>query len=47
MNLFRYGGIGIEIPIEYDYVYYSTFIVGECDFLRFKKEDSVLNAELL
>ena len=44
MNLFRYGGIRIEIPIGYYYVYYSTFIVGEYDFLRFKKEDTVLDA---
>ena len=44
MSLFRYGSIGIGIPIGYDYVYYSTFIVGEYDFLRFKKEDTVLDA---
>ena len=44
MNLFRYGGLRIEIPIGYEYVYYSTFIVGEYDFLKFKKEDTVLES---
>jgi len=44
VSLFRYGSIGIEIPKGYEYVYYSTFIVGEYDFLRFKKEDTVLDA---
>ena len=44
VSLFRYGGLRIEIPKGYDYVYYSTFIVGEYDFLRFKKEDTVLDA---
>ena len=44
MNLFRYGGLKVEIPIEYNYVYYSTFIVGEYDFLKFKNEDTVLDA---
>ena len=44
MSLFRYGSLRIEIPIGYEYVYYSTFIVGEYDFLKFKKEDTVLDA---
>ena len=44
MSLFRYGGLRIELPKGYEYVYYSTFIVGEYDFLRFKKEDTVLDA---
>ncbi|MEJ2780987.1 hypothetical protein WIW89_08850 [Stygiolobus sp. CP850M] len=38
MSLFRYGSIGIGIPIGYDYVYYSTFIVGEYDFLSFREK---------
>ena len=44
MSLFRYGGLRIEIPKGNEYVYYSTFILGEYDFLRFKKEDTVLDA---
>jgi hypothetical protein len=44
VSLFRYGGLRIEIPKGNEYVYYSTFILGEYDFLRFKKEDTVLDA---
>jgi len=44
VSLFRYGGLRIEIPKGYEYVYYSTFIVGEYDFLKFKKKDTVLDA---
>jgi len=36
VSLFRYGNLRIEIPKEYECVYYPTFIVSEYDFLKFK-----------
>ncbi|QXJ34875.1 FkbM family methyltransferase [Saccharolobus shibatae] len=42
--LFSYGKIEIELPDSYSYVYYATFIVGEWDFLKVKKNDIVLDA---
>ncbi|WP_225969531.1 FkbM family methyltransferase [Saccharolobus islandicus] len=42
--IFTYGKIKIEIPSGYEYVYYATFIAGEWDFLKVKKEDIVLDA---
>ena len=43
VSLFRYGNLRIEIPKEYECIYYPTFIVSEYDFLKFKKEDNVLD----
>lgn len=42
--IFTYGKTRIEIPRGYEYVYYATFIAGEWDFLKVKKEDIVLDA---
>ena len=47
MSLFSYGGLRIEIPKGYEFVYYATFIAGEWDFLNVKNTDVVLDAELL
>jgi len=43
VSLFRFGNLRIEIPKEYECFYYQTFIVSEYDFLKFKKEDNVLD----
>ncbi|BFI73760.1 uncharacterized SAM-dependent methyltransferase SSO0838, FkbM family [Nanoarchaeota archaeon] len=42
--IFSYGEIKIEIPDEYNYVYYATFIAGEWDLLKLNKNDVVLDA---
>ncbi|QGA53815.1 FkbM family methyltransferase [Sulfolobus sp. E5-1-F] len=42
--IFSYGKSRIEIPDEYGYVYYATFIAGEWDFLRVNNNDVVLDA---
>ena len=44
MSLFSYGGLRIEIPKGYEFVYYATFIAGEWDFLSVKNTDVVLDA---
>ena len=44
MSLFNYGGLRIEIPKGYEFVYYATFIAGEWDFLNVKNTDVVLDA---
>ena len=44
MSLFHYGGLRIEIPKGYEFVYYATFIAGEWDFLNVKNTDVVLDA---
>ena len=42
--IFTYGGLRLEVPEAYSYVYYATFIAGEYDFLKVKKDDVVLDA---
>ncbi|WP_286188803.1 FkbM family methyltransferase [Sulfolobus sp. S-194] len=42
--LFTYGKTKICIPPGYEYVYYATFIAGEWDFLKVKREDVILDA---
>ncbi|BFI76522.1 FkbM family methyltransferase [Sulfurisphaera ohwakuensis] len=42
--IFTYGKTKIEIPDSYSYVYYATFIAGEWDYLKIRKDDIVLDA---
>ncbi len=42
--LYNFGKIKIEIPSSYEHIYYATFIAGEWDFLKVKKDDVVLDA---
>ena len=42
--IFTYGRLKLEVPEAYSYVYYATFIAGEYDFLKVKKDDVVLDA---
>jgi len=44
VSLFSCGGLRIEIPKGYEFVYYATFIAGEWDFLNVKNTDVVLDA---
>ena len=42
--IFTYGRLRLEVPDGYSYVYYATFIAGEYDFLKVRKDDVVLDA---
>ncbi|BCS91485.1 FkbM family methyltransferase [Metallosphaera javensis (ex Sakai et al. 2022)] len=42
--LFKYGDIEIEIPKGHEFVYYATFIAGEYDYIKVRKDDIVLDA---
>ena len=42
--IFTYGRLRLEVSEAYSYVYYATFIAGEYDFLKVKKDDVVLDA---